>query len=58
MTVTEIKRTLLDAHDRYGFFPREVVESILKEKRPSDGLVIDVICCMLELVYEGKKKEN
>lgn len=58
MTVTEIKRTLLDAHDRHGFFPREVVESILKEKRPLDVRVSDVVCCMLELVYEERKKEN
>ena len=58
MTATEIKRTLLAAHDQYGFFPREVVESILKEEQRPDVRSLDVICCMLELVYTGKNKEN
>ena len=58
MTATEIKRTLLTAHEQYGFFPREVVKSILKEEQRPDVRSIDVICCMLELVYTGKNKET
>lgn len=58
MTTTEIKRTLLAAHDRYGFFPAEVVESIIKEEQRWDVRGLDVICCMLELVYMSKKDKE
>ena len=58
MTVTEIKRTLLAEHDRNGFFPAAVVESIIKEEQSWDVRGLDVICCMLELVYMGKKNKE
>lgn len=58
MTVTEIKRTLLEAHDRHGFFPAEVVKSIIKDERRYSTPVIEIICCMLELVYVNNKNEE
>ena len=58
MTATEIKRTLLAEHDRHGVFPAEVVKSIIKEEQQPGVSALDVICCMLELVYTGKNKEN
>ena len=58
MTTTEIKRTLLAEHDRQGFFPAEVVQSIMKEARQPGVSMIEVICCMLELVYTDKNREN
>lgn len=58
MTVTEIKRTLLAAREQYGFFPRETVKSVIEKERRRDVWTIDIICCMLELVYTGKNKEN
>lgn len=58
MTVTEIKRTLLAEHDRHGFFPSEVVKQIIKEEQKPDVRTLDVICCMLELVYMSKNKEK
>lgn len=58
MTTTEIKRTLLAAREQYGFFPREVVKSIIEGERNHSVWTLDVICCMLELVYTGKNKEN
>lgn len=57
MTVTEMKRALLAEHARHGFFPPEVVKSIIKEGLQLDARSIDVICCMLELVYSDKDKE-
>ena len=58
MTATEIKRTLLAEHNRCGFFPAEVVKSIIKEAQQPDVRALDVICCMLEVVYIGKNKER
>lgn len=58
MTVTEIKRTLLAEHDKHGFFPVEVVRSIIKEEHRNDVRTSDVVCCMLELVYMNKNKEK
>lgn len=58
MTATEIKRTLLAEHDRHGFFPAEVVKSIIKEAQQPDVRALDVICCMLEVVYMSKNKER
>ena len=58
MTVTEIKRTLLEAHDSYGFFPPEVVKSIIKDERRYSTPVTEIICCMLELVYMSNKSKE
>ena len=59
MTVPEIKRTLLEAHDHHGFFPAEVVKSILKDERQHMTPVLEIVCCMLELVYmSNNNKEN
>lgn len=58
MTTTEIKRTLLAEHDLHGVFPAEVVKSIIKEEQQPGVRALDVICCMLELVYVDKNKER
>lgn len=58
MTVAEIKRTLLTEHDRNGFFPEDVVKGIVKAERRYNVSELDVVCCMLELVYMGKNKER
>lgn len=58
MTVTEIKQTLLDAHDKYGFFPQEVVKSIMRGETNGAIRGVDVVCCMLELVYTNKNERE
>lgn len=57
VNVKEIKRALEKAHDLHGYFPPDFILGIIRTNRSQYVPQVDVVCCMLELLYNKKEED-